>query len=77
MLRKAALFLVLLFSVFLFIARNGFALSFYNAVNYGAEDKPISVGLGDFDGDTHLDLAVVNYGSDTVSILLGNGTAPL
>ena len=28
---------------------------------------------GDFTGDGHLDLAVANGGSDTVSVLLGNG----
>ena len=31
------------------------------------------MAVGDFNGDGKLDLAVVNYGSSNVSILLGNG----
>lgn len=45
-----------------------------------APGSPISVGLspgalavGDFNGDGKLDLAVANFDSNTVSILLGNG----
>ncbi len=34
---------------------------------------PAFIGVGDFDGDGKLDLAVVNSGGDDVSILLGNG----
>ncbi|MCX6120305.1 MAG: FG-GAP-like repeat-containing protein [Ignavibacteriales bacterium] len=36
--------------------------------------NPISVKAGDFDGDGSLDLAIVNNGSSTVSILLNNGS---
>src|SRR5205823_6165543 len=32
-----------------------------------------AVGVGDFNGDGKLDLAVTNFGINTVSILLGNG----
>src|SRR5207244_2299891 len=32
---------------------------------------PTSVAVGDFNGDSHLDLAVTNFGSDDVTILLG------
>jgi hypothetical protein len=35
--------------------------------------NPFSVAVGDFNGDGKLDLAVANEGSDTVSILLGDG----
>jgi hypothetical protein len=35
---------------------------------------PLSVAVGDFNGDGNLDLAVANQGSNTVSILLGDGT---
>jgi len=35
---------------------------------------PVSVAVGDFNGDGHLDLAVANGGDNTVSILLGTGT---
>ena len=34
---------------------------------------PVSIVAGDFNGDGNLDLAVVNTGENTVSILLGNG----
>jgi hypothetical protein len=34
---------------------------------------PVSVAVGDFNGDGRLDLAVANFYSDNVSVLLGNG----
>jgi len=34
---------------------------------------PLQLAMGDFNGDKKLDLAVVNSGSGSVSILLGNG----
>ena len=34
---------------------------------------PYSVAVGDFNGDGQPDLAVANYFSDNVSVLLGNG----
>ena len=34
---------------------------------------PVSVAVGDFNGDGKQDLAVANYGSNNVSILLGDG----
>jgi hypothetical protein len=34
---------------------------------------PKSLIINDFNGDSILDLAVTNYGDDTISILLGNG----
>jgi hypothetical protein len=46
---------------------------FEAAVNYGAGSAPSSVVRGDFNGDGKSDLAVTNYGSNNVSILLGNG----
>jgi hypothetical protein len=36
-------------------------------------DAPVTVAVGDFDGDDVLDLAVTNQGSNNVSILLGDG----
>jgi hypothetical protein len=39
---------------------------------FGAGVGPVSVAVGDFNGDGKLDLAVAN-GSGTVSVLLGNG----
>jgi len=35
--------------------------------------SPMSVITGDFNQDSILDLAVTNYNSDTLSIMLGNG----
>ncbi|MBL8207217.1 MAG: VCBS repeat-containing protein [Blastocatellia bacterium] len=35
--------------------------------------NPASVARGDFNGDNRLDVAVPNYGSNNVAILLGNG----
>src|SRR5713101_3856278 len=40
---------------------------------FDAGSNPSSVAVGDFNGDGRLDLAVANAGSDTVSVLLGNG----
>src|ERR687897_308197 len=47
------------------------------AVNFGAGDGPFSVAVGDFNNDTILDLAVANFLSDNVSILLGTGNSTL
>jgi len=52
---------------------NVHAYPFNPAVNYAAGTYPISVARGDFNGDDDLDLAVANYLSNNVSILLGNG----
>src|SRR5207247_6027086 len=40
---------------------------------YGAGISPISMAIGDFNGDGKPDLAVANTYSNTVSVLLGNG----
>ena len=42
-------------------------------MNYGAGTGPESVAVGDFNGDGKADLAVANWDSDNVSVLLGNG----
>jgi hypothetical protein len=47
-------------------------LSFNPAVSYAAGINPQAVLTADFNGDGRLDLAVANYSSNTVSILLGN-----
>ncbi len=41
--------------------------------DFATGSTPVAVITGDFNGDTRLDLAVVNKGSNSVSILLGNG----
>jgi hypothetical protein len=50
--------------------------TFQVAVNYPAGTAPRSVAVGDFNGDGRPDLAVANYDSNNVSILLAypNGT---
>jgi hypothetical protein len=46
-------------------------LSFSSIASYAAGSAPYAVALGDFNNDVHLDLAVANYGDNTVSVLLG------
>src|SRR5438067_1547326 len=48
--------------------------SFGAKTDFGTGAEPISVAVGDFNGDGKLDLAVANVGSNTVSILLVTGT---
>ncbi|CAF2588678.1 unnamed protein product [Rotaria sp. Silwood2] len=38
----------------------------------GSGSKPSSVSIGDFNGDTRLDIVVANYGTNTVGVFLGN-----
>jgi hypothetical protein len=47
--------------------------SFGPKTDFATGSSPLSVGVGDFNGDAHPDLAVTNYASNTVSILLGDG----
>ncbi|MEK6325400.1 MAG: VCBS repeat-containing protein [Acidobacteriota bacterium] len=48
-------------------------VSFGAKTDFGTGNLPISVAMGDFNGDGKLDLAVANRNSDIVSILLGTG----
>ncbi|MEE8169313.1 MAG: FG-GAP-like repeat-containing protein, partial [Phycisphaerae bacterium] len=45
----------------------------FDITEFDVGDSPHSVAIGDLDGDGNADLAVANYNSDNVSILLGNG----
>src|SRR2546422_2829543 len=46
----------------------------FNArLDFAVETTPSFVAVGDFNGDRVQDLAVTNYGSNTISVLLGNG----
>src|SRR5262249_10460148 len=47
--------------------------TFTKAADIPVGKNPISLAVGDFNGDSRLDLAVVNRGSATVSIRLGAG----
>ena len=57
------------FSVFL---GNGDG-TFQARVMYAAGDEPLSIAIGDLDGDTHQDLVTANVNSDDISVFLGNG----
>jgi len=48
-------------------------VGFAPAVNFGTGLAPYSITTGDFNGDQITDLAVANYGTNDVSILLGTG----
>jgi hypothetical protein len=43
-------------------------------ITLATTDDPAALAAGDLDGDGDLDLAVANYGSDTVRVLLGDGS---
>ncbi|MFS0514382.1 DUF4347 domain-containing protein [Nostoc sp. UIC 10607] len=49
-------------------------LSFGTPSNFGVGGSPFSVTVGDFNKDGNLDLAVANFDSSSVSVLLGNGS---
>src|SRR5262249_35882253 len=45
-------------------------MSFSSIASYATGSHPLAVALGDFNNDTRLDLAVVNYIDNSVSVLL-------
>src|SRR2546430_14787538 len=46
----------------------------FNArLDFAVEAHPTFVAVGDFNGDRVQDLAVTNFDSNTISVLLGNG----
>src|SRR6185369_2682810 len=47
--------------------------TFGAATNFTVGTGPVSVAVGDFNGDGKLDLAVANQTTNNVSVLLGNG----
>ncbi len=46
---------------------------FDTRIDYAAGTRPVSIAVGDLDGDNLPDLATANEYSDDISILLGNG----
>jgi len=48
--------------------------SFGTATDFAVGNNPVSIAVGDFNGDTDLDLAVANFFDGDVSILLGDGS---
>jgi len=51
----------------------GAALEFASPVSYPVGASPTAAVIADFNGDGHADIAVANFGSGDVSILLGTG----
>jgi hypothetical protein len=47
--------------------------TFATNVDYPTAESPLSMALGDLDGDGKLDVATANSGADSVSVLLGKG----
>ena len=45
----------------------------FKTSEYATGTTPVSLAIGDFNGDSKLDAAVANFGSNTVSVFLGNG----
>ncbi|MFM7858925.1 MAG: FG-GAP repeat domain-containing protein, partial [Flammeovirgaceae bacterium] len=43
-------------------------------IDFATGTTPVLIAIGDIDGDSKLDIAVPNYGSNTVSILLNTST---
>ena len=41
-------------------------------INTGSKSKPHSVAMADFDGDNESDIAVANYGTNSIGIMLSN-----
>ncbi len=48
--------------------------TFADAATYTVGNQPYQVAIGDINGDGYPDLAVTNYGANTVSILIGSKT---
>ena len=49
-------------------------VGFQDQVTFGTGSSPKAVAIGDLDGDNNLDLVVANRNSDSVSVLLGDGS---
>jgi len=49
--------------------------SFAASVDFGTGSEPLSVAIGDLDGDGRNDLAVANFASNTVSVLRNTATS--
>lgn len=52
------------------------SVSFATKVNFTTGTTPISIAIGDMDGDGKLDLATANYGSASVSVLRNDPVLP-
>src|SRR5713226_9268420 len=52
---------------------HGQAISFLSPTDVAVGSLPVTVAVGDFNGDGHPDLVVTNSGDNNVSVLLCNG----
>jgi hypothetical protein len=57
------------------LATTALTLSFGTGSSYAVGKNPISVAVGDFDKNGKIDVAVANFGSNSVSVLLNGGAA--
>src|SRR6266851_5536541 len=60
-------------NVFVATSAQAQGVSFVAHRDFGTDVNPVSVAVGDFNGDGVQDLAVANFGPPTVSVLLGIG----
>src|SRR5215831_1915448 len=76
LIRRVVFRMCLAGSLLTFAAGVGFTqtVSFSPATNFAVGNSPVSVAVGDFNGDGKKDLAVANENTNNVSILLGTGT---
>ena len=58
----------------IWLSSGGWAQCFQTATSFAVGTNPSSVAVGDFNGDGRPDLAVANFGSSNVSVLLGTGS---
>ena len=50
--------------------------TFNSGVSFAGGTRPVALGVGDFNGDKKMDLAVANYTASSVTVLLkANGQA--
>src|SRR6185503_19193300 len=47
--------------------------SFDAPMDFGVGTNPNSLAVGDFNGDGKADLAIANFASNNISVMLGNG----
>ena len=73
MTRASGLFLMAVSHLLFAAAAEAQGVSFIARRDFGAGSSPTSVAVGDFNGDGIQDLAVANFVSANVSVLLGNG----
>jgi hypothetical protein len=59
--------------IIVFIGYGNGSFSTFRTYLMGIEAQPISIDVGDFNRDYQLDIAVANYGANSVCLLFGNG----